>query len=108
MLPIHNSRSLYQTVPFMLFLSLLLYVFFPSPALSQDPPPELNENCTVSILSRTARVNPGGTFSVPNVPSQPGFFRVRTVCEQDGVTIRGQSEFVTIQPSEITPVMGIT
>ncbi|MDH5526463.1 MAG: hypothetical protein OEY97_04060 [Nitrospirota bacterium] len=28
----------------------------------------LNENCTVSILNRTAQVQPDGTFVVPNVP----------------------------------------
>ena len=53
---------------------------------------ELDETCTAAALNRTSRVAPNGTFTIPNVPSNLGFFRVRLSCEQpDGTLRQGQS-----------------
>ena len=57
---------------------------------------ELNENCTVSVLNRTAQVRPDGTWVLPNVPASLGSVRARATCVVDGVTSTGQSDFFTI------------
>ncbi len=36
---------------------------------------ELNENCTVSVLNRTAYIQPDGSWDIPNVPSNMGQVR---------------------------------
>jgi len=33
---------------------------------------QLNENCTVSVLNRNVRVNPDGSWVLPNVPANQG------------------------------------
>ena len=57
---------------------------------------QLNENCTVGILNRTAQVKPDGSWVLPNVPANIGQVRARATCVQDGVTVSGQSDFFTI------------
>jgi plastocyanin len=62
--------------------------------LNRLSPPPLNENCTASIQNRTVQINANGTFAIPNVPVEPGFYRVRVVCKDvDGTTKGGQTEF---------------
>lgn len=76
-------------------LSLLLL----QAALVTDIPAamaQLNENCVVSILNRTARVQPDGTWVLPNVPANFGQVRARATCVEGGVTLSGQSDFFTI------------
>jgi len=60
------------------------------------PPLLLDENCTVSILNRTARVRPNGTWVLPNVPATVGQIRARATCVEDGITRAGQSDFFVI------------
>lgn len=57
---------------------------------------QLNENCTVSVLNRTVRVNPDGSWVLPNVPANFGQVKARATCVQNGVTKSGESEFFTI------------
>ena len=38
---------------------------------------ELDENCVVSVLNRTARVQTDGSFALPNVPGNFGQVRAR-------------------------------
>src|SRR3990170_3973445 len=57
---------------------------------------DLNENCTVSVLNRTAQVKADGTYVIPNVPSNMGMVRVRATCVENGVTRSGQSDWITI------------
>jgi hypothetical protein len=57
---------------------------------------QLNENCTVSVLNRTVRVNPDGSWVLPNVPANFGQVKARATCVQNGVTTSGESEFFTI------------
>ena len=56
----------------------------------------LDDNCIASVLNRTVHVNANGAFAVPNVPVEPGLFRVRVVCERDGGVESGQSSFFAL------------
>ncbi len=88
------KTSLYQIIRILIFS----YAFVLSAIGQTMVSPELNENCTVSILNRSAQVGPGGYWGIANVPVEPGFFRVRVYCTKDGVTTGGQSEF--FRPSD--------
>ena len=58
--------------------------------------PELNEDCTISILNRTARVSADGSWRIDNVPANLGQVRARVTCIRDGLTLSGQSGFFDI------------
>src|SRR5258707_11208202 len=57
---------------------------------------KLDENCTVSVLNRTVRVNPDGSWVLPNIPANFGQVKARATCVKNGVTIFGESGFFTI------------
>src|SRR5262245_40397921 len=61
------------------------------PALAQ-----LNENCMVSVLNRTVRANPDGSWVLPNVPANLGLVRARATCTVDGTTISGESDLFNV------------
>ncbi len=63
---------------------------------------QLNENCTVSVLNRNARVAPDGSWRIDNVPSTFGPVRIRAVCNDNGVTKTGQTSLQTIVGGSIT------
>ena len=79
-------RALY--VPWMVAAVVALLVCAPDEARAQ----QLNENCTVSVLNRNVRVNPDGSWVLPNVPANFGFVRARATCIVNGQTISGESE----------------
>ena len=64
--------------------------------------PVLDENCRASILNRISEVNANGTYRIDNIPVPVGATRVRVVCEQNGVTYRGQSAFKRLIPNTYT------
>ncbi len=75
----------------------------------------LDDSCTASILNRTIEVSADGTFAIPNVSVPQGVFRVRVVCDRDGVVSFGQGPFVSgvangstdvgpIEASDETPI----
>ena len=66
------------------------------------PTLRLDENCTVTILNRTTQVAPDGSFILPGVPVQPGYFRVRATCIRNGVTLGGQSDYFTLTANDAT------
>ena len=68
----------------------------------------LDEFCTATILNRSVQVSPFGTIAIPNVPVEPGFFRVRITCVKDGVTTVGQSGYVMLNRSGVTQIPSIT
>ncbi|MFQ5853257.1 MAG: hypothetical protein ACE5JU_22080, partial [Candidatus Binatia bacterium] len=68
---------------------------------------QLNENCTASVLNRTATVNPDGSFEIPNIPADQGFFRVRITCVESGNTLGGQSDFFLPVPNGSVPLGAI-
>jgi hypothetical protein len=57
---------------------------------------QLDENCTVSVLNRTVRVNHDGTWVLPNIPANFGQVKARATCMRAGVTTSGESDFFTI------------
>src|SRR5262245_16351058 len=57
---------------------------------------QLNENCTVSVLNRTVRVNPDGSWVLPNIPANFGLVRARATCIVDGKTVSGESDLFTV------------
>ena len=63
---------------------------------------QLNENCTVAILNRTAQVKPDGSWRVDNIPANFGPVRARATCVQNGVTSSGQSNLFTIVANAVT------
>ncbi len=79
--------------------AILLQCFVCSIASAQ-----LNENCTISVLNRTVNVDSDGNWQLNNVPSNMGQVRVRVTCTEDGKTVSGQSEYVTIQTNGNIPV----
>ncbi len=61
--------------------------------------PFLNEHCTATILNRSVQVSPSGSISFPNLPAEPGLYRVRVTCDCEGQTFRGQSGFIELKPN---------
>ena len=57
---------------------------------------KLDENCTVSVLNRTVRVNPDGSWVLPNIPANFGQVKARATCVKNGVTTFGESGFFTV------------
>src|SRR5437870_13526677 len=79
----------------MISAAAALLVSAPGEARAQ----QLNENCTVSVLNRNVRVNPDGTWVLPNVPANFGPVRARATCIIDGRTISGESEPFLVPPN---------
>src|SRR5436189_6363751 len=85
-----------------LFLSMLL-VGFCNSLYGQ-----LNENCIVSVLNRSVRARPDGTWVVPNIPANFGRVRARATCVENGVTRSGESDYFTLiqnQSVNIPPII---
>src|SRR5262249_48966952 len=77
----------------------------PTPPL---PPPLFQDNCNANIQNRSVQISPDGTFAIPNVPVDLGFFRVRIVCKNpDNTVSSGQSDFLTMVPNGETKVLGL-
>jgi hypothetical protein len=76
--------------------------------LAGQSTPQLNQNCVATIANRSVQVNANGTFAVPNVPADTGYYRVRVICQNGGQTTQGQSAYVTLSASGDTPVPAIT
>jgi len=76
-----------------------------APVLSQAQ--QLDESCTVSVLNRIANVQPDGTWTLPNIPSNMGQIRARATCLVAGVTSSGQSPFFTVEQVGVTRVPSI-
>lgn len=57
---------------------------------------ELDEDCVVSLLNRTAPVDAKGIWVLPNVPAGIGQVRLRATCVENGVTVGGQSDYFTV------------
>src|SRR5712691_7074204 len=70
----------------------LVAVSSPRPALASD----LNSNCVVSVLNRSAEVQPDGSWVLPNVPANIGRVRARATCVENGITRSGQSDYFLI------------
>jgi hypothetical protein len=60
------------------------------------PASELNQNCTISVLNRTAQVDSDGFWRIDNVPANAGISRARAVCTDNGITRIGVSDWFSI------------
>ena len=76
-----------------LSLCLLLLAGALSSSVEAQP---LDENCVVSILNRSTRVNADGTWVLPDVPANFGPARARATCVNGGITRSGQSDFFVL------------
>src|SRR3989442_13253963 len=76
-------------------LALFLAIF----ALSAHA--QLNENCVVSILNRSAQVQPDGSWKIDNVPAGFGPVKARATCVNDGVTQFSQSDLFQISANQV-------
>jgi hypothetical protein len=85
-----------------ILVSLWFLLAFGIPTFAQ-----LNENCTVSILNRTAQVKPDGTWIAINVPANFGQVRARATCVENGITRSGQSQLFTVPPNGSVTVPAI-
>src|SRR5712691_9285803 len=62
---------------------------------------QFNANCTVSVLNRNVRLNPDGSWVLPNVPANFGAVRARVTCMVGGQTISGESDPFTVPPNGV-------
>jgi hypothetical protein len=59
----------------------------------------IDQTCTAVVENRAVQVNPDGSFAVPNVPVDQGFYRVRILCKNpDQTTRQAQSAFLVLTP----------
>ena len=87
---------------------LLLVLCFPFSASGQttDPFPDpdlLDENCVATANNIAITINPTGLFALSG-PLPLGQYRVRVVCERDGIVTHGQSDFVEGVPNGVTVI----
>jgi Carboxypeptidase regulatory-like domain/Bacterial TSP3 repeat/Bacterial Ig-like domain (group 2) len=68
----------------------------------------LDPTCNAVIQNRSVQVNLDGTFAVPNVPVDQGFYKLRIICKNpDQTTRQAQSGFVSLI-SGVTPAGDLT
>ncbi len=72
-------------------ISFCTWTYFAAAQLPQD--------CTVSVLNRSAKVRPDGTWIISNIPANMGLVRARAACVKNGKTLFGQSDVFQI-PSD--------
>jgi 6-phosphogluconolactonase (cycloisomerase 2 family) len=61
--------------------------------------------CVASLLNRSIEVQPDGSFQIPNIPADPGLFRVRFVCkDSSGATTQAFSDFIALTPNTVTTI----
>jgi hypothetical protein len=70
-----------------------------NPLDPNSPIKTFTQNCQASIANRSVQVNPNGTFAIPNVPADIGFYRVRVVCKDPDSVRSGQSGFLSLVPN---------
>ena len=68
---------------------------------------QLDDECSVTVNGQTVDVSAGGTFRVSNVAAGQELLRVHTICESEGITLYGVSEFFSIQDSQTYNVQNI-
>lgn len=67
-----------------------------------------SDNCTVSVLNRSVRVNPDGSWVLPNIPANFGLVRARVTCIVDEQTISGESEPFLVPANGVVNLPHIT
>ncbi|HET9792648.1 MAG TPA: Ig-like domain-containing protein, partial [Candidatus Angelobacter sp.] len=91
----------------LIFVLSGLFILLAASATAQQP--LLGSNCTASIQNRQVKINADGSFAIPNVPVDQGFYRVHVVCKNpDGTITGGQSEFEVLVSNGETKIQQIT
>lgn len=65
---------------------------------------QLTPGCTVSAYNRSAPVQEGGVWVLPNVPANLGMTRVRVTCTENGVTRYGASDLISVPANGVLQV----
>ena len=65
---------------------------------------QLDENCSVAVLNRTAQVRADGSWSIDNIPSTFGPVRARATCVQNGATRLLQSNLFVMSVGGVTGI----
>ncbi len=68
----------------------------------------LNQNCVATIANTSIQVSEDGTFAIPNIPADIGYYRVRVICQNNGVTTQGASAYITLNANRETEIPEIT
>ena len=69
----------------------------PTPTPAPAPTPVVDQNCIATIANRSVQVGSNGSYAIPNIPTDTGFYRVRVVCNNaDGSVSHAQSAFVSL------------
>jgi hypothetical protein len=69
----------------------------PTPTPTPSPTPVVDQNCIATIANRSVQVSSTGSYAIPNVPTDTGFYRVRVVCNSaDGSVNHAQSAFISL------------
>ncbi|MGZ7105272.1 MAG: Ig-like domain-containing protein, partial [Candidatus Angelobacter sp.] len=69
----------------------------PTPTPTPSPTPVVDQNCIATIANRSVQVSSNGSYAIPNVPTDTGFYRVRLVCNSaDGSVKHAQSAFISL------------
>jgi hypothetical protein len=77
----------------------------PTPTPTPSPKPVLNQDCIATLANRSVQVSPNGSFAIPNVPTDSGFYRIRVVCNTPGIGVtNAQSSFVSLVANGATRV----
>lgn len=98
----HDARSLRRLHGWRLAVCLpAVGLTWLATAHAQSP---LDESCVVSVLNRSAQVQPGRVWVLPNVPANIGRVRVRATCSAGGITRSGQSDLVSIPASGVIDI----
>jgi len=98
-----NRNSLRTRFHWCRFVGILAVAFTSVAGFLVQPTwAQFNENCFVSILNRTAQVQPNGAWEILNIPSGFGPVRARATCLENGVTVRGQSDLFSITLNQTT------
>src|SRR5215471_6197666 len=84
-----------------------------NPLDPNDPPPSpppfrINDNCTATLLNRSIQISPDGTFAIPNIPVDQGFYRVRILCKNGNQSTEAASAFLSLVPNGETLVGPLT
>lgn len=88
-----------------IMVSMLFLVLWSLPSFAQTVEQDLNENCTVSILNRTAQVRPDGTWLLLNVPSRFGEVRARATCVENGLTMSSEAGFFAVTTDRMSAIV---
>jgi hypothetical protein len=87
-----------------LLLALVIVCITQGMAFAQ----QLNQNCIATIANQSVQVSANGTFAIPNIPADIGYYRVRVLCQNNGVTTQGATPYITLVANGNTKIPLIT